>query len=144
MKDLFIIILLYVILIIAHLLIMKIDELKKIKEQLNMPNKLNFNKKKEQFETLDKIFDETMMKQDLLSFIEEPMQSFSQEQEQDYIYKPVELDDEPLNIEIPTVTENRIKVIDELQYENDKMMNTGNLGNGLNAYDDTELGFASF
>ena len=92
-------------------------------------------------------YDETSMKKDLLSFINNPqpsMLNIDQQQSIDDIYRNPELSDEVLERNVPEITDNRILSIDTLNYEDDKQMNTGIIENGLMAFDYMDMGLSSF
>lgn len=144
----------YTIIILVHLLLLKMKEIENMKKEINKFQKrkkpiinLDDNKVgKEIKETFDE-YDETSMKKDLLSFINDPKPStlsVDQIQSVDDIYRQSEISDEVLQRTEPIVKDNRILAIDTLSYENDKEINTGIIEDGLMAFDSMDMGFSSF
>lgn len=154
----------YTIIILVHLLLLKMKEIeimktkiekfqekkqKTKKTEIKLPNPMeekdaSFNDNIQ--ENFDE-YDETSMKKDLLSFINDPQPSMlnvDQQQSIDDIYRNPEISDEFLEKGVPEITDNRNLKFDTLTYENDKEMNTGMIGNGLMAFDSMDMAFGSF
>lgn len=147
----------YVLIVIVHLLLLKmkeIEEMKKtiqtysnekntIKEPVNKPKKEPMGIEiKESFNE----YDETLMKKDLLSFINDPQPStlmVDQKQEFGELHKHPQIDEQNLEVIKPHVKDNRLLAIDTLEYENDKEINTGKMDNGLMAYDTMDFGYST-
>ena len=155
MKTFINLVVIYVIIILVHLLLLKIKEIEIMKSKMNKI--INKNEIKPMVESTksfnDSIqenfdeYDETSMKKDLLSFINDPQPStlsVDQQQSTEYLYKTPELSDEVLERTVPEITDNRILAIDALNYEDDKEMNTGLIESGLMAFDSMDMGFSTF
>ena len=147
----------YVLIVIVHLLLLKMKEIEEIKKTIESYS----NKKNKNQETMNKSkkgpmgieikesfneYDETLMKKDLLSFINDPQPStlmVDQKQEIGELYKEPEINEQKLEINKPKVKDNRLLAIDTLEYENDKEINTGKMDNGLMAYDTMDFGYST-
>jgi hypothetical protein len=155
MKTFINLVVIYTIIILVHLLLLKIKEIELMKTKMK---KIVVSKTVEPVYETQKSFndtiqenfdeyDETSMKKDLLSFINNPqpsMLNIDQQQSIDDIYRNPELSDEVLERNVPEITDNRILSIDTLNYEDDKQMNTGIIENGLMAFDYMDMGLSSF
>lgn len=149
----------YLLIIITHLVLIKMKEINKMKKELTLYKKTYEIKDKtdgfkieeykniESFNPVNEIYDETLMKKDLLSFINNPEPStlsVDQKQELDNIYKQTSIDENTLERTEPNVKDNRLLSIDTLNYENDKEMNTGLVGDNIMAFDNELMEYSAF
>lgn len=159
MKNMFTYLVIYLLIIITHLVLIKMKEINKMKKELTLYKKTYEIKDKtdgfkieeykniESFNPVNEIYDETLMKKDLLSFINNPEPStlsVDQKQELDNIYKQTSIDENTLERTEPNVKDNRLLSIDTLNYENDKEMNTGLVGDNIMAFDNELMEYSAF